>query len=257
MKIVLHAGFHKTGTTTVQNALKTNRSTLAPEIHILLKNDLTGLIGATKGYSSSLAPLDLALISFETAQVAQTLRDHHAVIISAESLCGHIPGRDSIRDYAAAPEILRCITGAINQTLPQAELTVALTVRPASDWLLSCYTQHLRASRMRSTADEYLDEFADCANLDEMARLIADAVSPTPTLVYDALASRRHRLGLLDSLLDIVQYPATKRSALAPVADANIGPSPAQLAALLEVNRSAQSQKDVLAARQRLIKGTT
>ena len=89
MKIVLHAGFHKTGTTTVQNALKTNRSTLAPEIHILLKNDLTGLIGATKGYSSSLDPLDLALISFETAQVAQTLRDHHAVIISAESLCGH------------------------------------------------------------------------------------------------------------------------------------------------------------------------
>ena len=256
MKIILHPGFHKTGTTTLQNALRANRSTLAPDIHVLLKDDLSGLIGATKGFSGSLDPLDLALVSFETAQIAQTLRGHQGVIISAESLCGHIPGRDGVRDYSAAPDILRSITDAINQSLPQAQLTVALTIRPAAEWLLSCYTQHLRASRMRSTADEYVNEFADCANLDEMAQQIAGAVSPNPTHVFDHQSSRSQCLGLLDSLLDIAGYPTTKRSALVPVTDANIGPSPAQITALLEINRSARSLKDVLAARQRLVKGT-
>ena len=248
MKIILHPGFHKTGTTTLQNALHANRSTLAPDIHVLLKDDLSGLIGATKGFSGSLDPLDLALVSFETAQIAQTLRGHKGVIISAESLCGHIPGRDG--------DILRSITDAINQSLPQAQLTVALTIRPAAEWLLSCYTQHLRASRMRSTADEYVNEFADCANLAVMAQQIANAVSPSPTHVLDSQASRSRRLGLLDSLLDIAEYPVAKRSALVPATDANIGPSPAQVTALLEINRSTQSHKDVHAARQRIVKGT-
>lgn len=49
-KIVVHAGFHKTGTSTVQAVLRANRKALMPALAIRLKGQMQELMSATRGY---------------------------------------------------------------------------------------------------------------------------------------------------------------------------------------------------------------
>ena len=51
-KIVIHAGFHKTGTSSVQAVLRANRKALMPSVAIRLKGQMQELMHATRGYST-------------------------------------------------------------------------------------------------------------------------------------------------------------------------------------------------------------
>ncbi len=254
MKLILHAGFHKTGTTTLQNKLKANRDQLGPDVRILLNDDMPGLVGATKGFSVSRDPLDLALVRFEAARIAEQLATQPAtpVILSAESLSGLIPGRDGVQDYGAAPDLMRAITEAFTEALPNAEPVLYFSTRAADTWLYSCYTQHLRASRMRLSAQEYATALAGSASHAPILDQMKAAVAPHPVIVARAEDAPGTRLGRLDMLLDLAGYPADKRDMLTSVDIANCAPTPTQVAELLRINRSDLSDQDARAARLRL-----
>ena len=252
-QIIIHPGFHKTGTSTLQASLTANRDTLAPDIRIFLDQDIPGLSGAAKGYSASRSDLDLGLVLYEAALIAEQISPElQKIILSSESLCGYIPGRNGVQDYSAAPDLLTTIGTAFSQTCPDTKLTYLFSTRNAESWLESCYAQHLRASRMTLTQQDYLTRFKPSANL---TQVIADCRTALP--LADINSARledctKTRLGMLDSLLDLADYPEVKRNNLSPVAVANKAPSPAQLSALLEINRSDLSDQDARAARMKL-----
>lgn len=252
-QIIIHPGFHKTGTSTLQASLRANHDILAEDFLILLDQDIVGLSGAAKGYSASRSDLDLGLVLYEAALIAeQFIPEPKKIVLSSESLCGYIPGRNGVQDYSAAPDLLAAISTAFAQTLPDAKLTYIFSTRNAESWLESCYAQHLRASRMTLPQQDYLTRFKPSANL---TQVIADCMTALP--LADINSARledcpKSRLGMLDSLLDLADYPEMKRKNLSPAAVANKAPSPAQLSALLEINRSDLSDQDARAARMKL-----
>lgn len=257
MQVIIHPGFHKTGTSTLQAALRTNRRALAPDIEILLDTDMTGLIGATKGYSKSHSLLDLSLVIYETAQIASRLNPTtKTVILSSESLCGHIPGRGKVKDYRSAPALLAAISDAFAEIPAEIRLTFFFTLRNPETWLASCYGQHLRASRMKLDAEEYMDLFRPSAQLEKTVADCAKALPSARIATARLEDTAQTRLGFLDPLLDLADYPASKRTALVPAPRANQAPTPAQMAALLDINRSALSDADARAARLTLNRET-
>ena len=252
-QVIIHPGFHKTGTSTLQASLRANRDTLAPDIRIFLDQDILGLSGAAKGYSASRTDLDLGLVLYEAALIAEQINPApRTLILSSESLCGYIPGRNGVQDYRAAPDLLTAICTAFAQTRPDAKLTFLFSTRSPEDWLESCYAQHLRASRMKLDKQDYVETFRPSSNL---TQVVTDCTAALPLACIASIRLEdcaKTRLGMLDSLLDLADYPDSKRSALSPAPVTNRAPSPAQLSALLDINRSGLSDQDACAARLKL-----
>lgn len=255
MKVIFHPGFHKTGTSTLQAALRANKSRLVPEVDVILSEDMPGLTTAAKSYSVSRKPVDLALVIYEAAQVAGRINPQtNTTIITSESLCGYIPGRNGVQDYSAAPQLLTTISAAFQEVHPNADQTFLFSTRAARPWLQSCYAQHLRASRMRLSASAYVKNYASSAQL---GGILATVKSTLPSCKVESAQiedNDKTRLGMLDSLLDLTNLPATKRASLSAPDWINKAPTPAQMDAFLEINQSDLSDKDARAARLKLNK---
>ncbi|MDG1067679.1 MAG: hypothetical protein P8P40_04770, partial [Sulfitobacter sp.] len=94
-KIVIHAGFHKTGTSTVQAVLRANRKALMPALAIRLKGQMQELMSATRGYSTygTDEALDKVSRRFDALLAELPGMPRRTLLLSAGELAGHMPGR--------------------------------------------------------------------------------------------------------------------------------------------------------------------
>ena len=204
MRIIIHAGFHKTGTTTVQKTLRANREDLRPHCRIILRPGMVALCEAARAYSVSRSQTDLALIQYEAAALADGWAARGKdIVISSEDLAGHMPGRRGLTAYDATPRIMKALVQAFAAAAPDAQQVLYFTTRAAAPWLRSCYVQHLRATRITQDADEYAADMAGSANLDQIVAQVADAV-PHVQVIAQPLEACTTPLGPLAPLLDLL-----------------------------------------------------
>ena len=71
--VVIHAGFHKTGTTSVQTALTENAERLAPHLRVLLKPDFKPLTDAARACSVAPGDQSVAAVGRRAARLDQPL----------------------------------------------------------------------------------------------------------------------------------------------------------------------------------------
>ena len=105
MRIVVHAGFHKTGTSSVQAALAAHRAALGPRFLVqtaALSRPLAAVGRAA--LATSVEPSALPGLRNALALWLGGLRSHQGLLISCEDLVGHMPGRLGRMDYAAAAD---------------------------------------------------------------------------------------------------------------------------------------------------------
>lgn len=256
MHLCVHAGFHKTGTTTLQQALAANRAALAPAARVMLKGDMPGLTEAARAYSRTGDEVDWALYRHEAARTLATLDpdDPRPVLISAEDLSGHMPFRHGLTGYDAAPRLMSGLRDMAAEVLPAARLSFLYTTRAAEPWVRSCHAQHLAADRMTDTLAEYTARALPHADLDAMANRVAAAVAPAPLhrARLEDLAARA--LGPLDALLDLAGVDPELRTRLAPVPPANRALPDGVLHALLALNRSDRPWPEIRAEKTALIR---
>lgn len=250
MRIIIHAGFHKTGTTTVQRTLRANREGLSPHCRIVLRPGMVALCEAARAFSVSRSQTDLALIQYEAAALADgwTARGKD-IILSSEDLAGHMPGRRGLTCYDATPRIMKALVQAFDVAVPDAEQVLYFTTRSAAPWLRSCYVQHLRAKRITLDADEYASDMAGSANLDQIVAQVADAV-PDIQVIAQPLEACNTPLGPLAPLLDLLGGIDT--ATLTPRPPDNTAPPQGQIDAMLALNRSALSDADWRVAKDSL-----
>ncbi|WP_339768212.1 hypothetical protein [uncultured Pseudosulfitobacter sp.] len=250
MRIIIHAGFHKTGTTTVQKTLRANREDLRPHCRIILRPGMVALCEAARAYSVSRSQTDLALIQYEAAALADGWAARGKdIVISSEDLAGHMPGRRGLTAYDATPRIMKALVQAFAAAAPDAQQVLYFTTRAAAPWLRSCYVQHLRATRITQDADEYAADMAGSANLDQIVAQVADAV-PHVQVIAQPLEACTTPLGPLAPLLDLLGGidPAT----LTPRPPDNTAPPQGKIDAMLALNRSALSDADWRVAKDTL-----
>lgn len=255
MRVILHAGFHKTGTTTLQQALHRNRRALSPHLRRVPRDRMAPAGQAARAWSAAGDPLDLALFRYELAQVMDTWdrTDPRPILVSSEDLCGHMPGRAGVTGYGAAVPLMQAVAETLAELQPGAEAVFFFSTRAPDPWLASCHVQHLRAARMTLSAGDFAARYRAAANLDAVVDEIAVALSPHPVHRAALEDSSARPLGPLDPVLDLLDLPGRLRAALAPEPPANTAPR-AHVAELLRLNRSDLGDRDLHAAKQALLR---
>lgn len=250
-RLIVHAGFHKTGTTSAQKTLRKNRAALRPFTRIVLRAGMTPLCEAARAFSVSRSEWDLALVKYEAAQLAQTVPPGATALLSSEDLAGHMPGRRGLRRYDATPRLMAALHHAFASVHPGAQITLVFTTRADAPWLASCHAQHLRATRMTLTAREYARRFRASAALGEVVAQVAERV-PDAQVVTAALEDCTGPLGPAAPLLDLAQVPRDVQQSLTALPPANTAPPAEMLRRLLALNRSDLGDADLKAAKRAL-----
>lgn len=237
-RIIIHAGFHKTGTSTIQATLRENRVAMKKHVALRLRWHMQDLVKATRGYSTWRDPLTLIKVQDRFAKMMNDLpgMPRRSLVISAEELAGHLPGRGDLDSYAAAPELLYTFWDIANSRYPEADIMLYLSTRAPEPWMASAYWEHVKASNMTLSFDAFHARYADAANLDDM---VAEIASRVPAPVHHAALEdcRDLLLGPADPLLDLCELPSELRASLVPVPHENTRLGDDVLHALLHANR--------------------
>ncbi len=255
-RIIIHAGFHKTGTTSLQQTLRANRAALRPDVRLVLRPGMTALCESARAYSRSREDYDLGLVKYEAALLAEKLQEEDAstIFITSEDLSGHMPGRHGLHGYGAAPHLMRALSVAFKAATPEDELMFFFTTRATEPWLRSCYAQHLQASRMVWDEDDYLKRFKTSADHGKALDLITREISDNALVVTSLEEHAQRPLGLAEAVLDQLDLSPERRTALKPSVLHNAAPSDEIKAQLLALNRSELEKADLRKAKHALLK---
>lgn len=227
VRVVIHAGFHKTGTTSVQSAARTNAALLRPHARVFLKDGFRSLTDAARSYSARPQPRGLDAVHDQALAFFRGLDrdDPRPVAMLSEDLSGHLPGRHGIADYRAAPALMAQVAAACVTVLGEAvDLRFRFSTRAADPWLRSAYWQILRSARRTEEPEEFARIFAPAADFDTVVAEIARAVAPFPVETTALEDLRDATEGPITPILDLLEIPAETRANLELGAPANVRP---------------------------------
>ena len=215
-RMLVHAGFHKTGTTSVQRMLAHNKRALSSEVHVFLRSHMVAVCESARAFSASRDNLDLLAFTYELSEFVQKLdlTDGKHVCLSSEDLLGHMPGRRKLMAYDAAPILMKAFVHTVERVMPEPpELVFYFSTRNADGWLESCHMQHLRAVRMTLSLQEYKQAYADSARLDRIVDMVRLAVAPHRAEAVALEQCKDTPLGPLTPILDLLDIsPELRRS---------------------------------------------
>lgn len=252
-RVIIHPGFHKTGTTSLQALLRDNRDLIHPHVLFALKWRFIDLTHAAKGFSTWRDDLTLLKFAMRFAGLLNKLppRPSRIVLISCEELSGHLPGNQGLADYSAAPllarEMVTCLEERFGEYL---DLTFLYTTRAAEPWLQSAYRHHVARTRLRLDYADYLEQFGASADFAPVLEEIGKTLTNHRLIVSKLDEHVRSPFGPAQTLVDLLDFPDEILNRLKPVLPRNTGVSEQQLQELLAINRSDLPADDYRSTKQ-------
>ncbi|MEW9918373.1 hypothetical protein AB2B41_02060 [Marimonas sp. MJW-29] len=254
-RIIIHAGFHKTGTSTLQATLRENRAALKKHVALRLRWHMREIVAASRGYSTDQDPLTLIKVQARFGRMINELpgMPRRTLIISSEELCGHLPGRGKLESYAAAPVLLYAYWEIVKTRFPEADILIYLSTRSPGAWLASAHWEHVKSSNMTLDFDAFCARYAGAADLSGMVSEVAARV-PAPVHAHALEDCRDLPLGPAQPLLDLCDIPAEDMAALTPCPPKNSRLDADVLTAMIEANRNHKTPEARNAAKADILK---
>lgn len=255
MRMIVHAGFHKSGTTSVQTMLRSGRAAVQSEFRLFLRNPIRAVCESARAWSIRREPLELSLYQFELADWMTGLDrdDPRPILISAEDLAGHMPGRHKLLRYDAAPVLMASFTEIAQEVFPGIALDFAFSTRDSAAWMRSAHAQNIRATRSVETADAFIARMAASTDLIADAQAVRDALPDGANLHHWRLEDHTDGpLGPLDPLLDLAGASDALRARIVPEPPSNKSLPPHKLEELRLLNGS-DAPRDALHALKRAV----
>ena len=252
-RVLLHPGFHKTGTSSLQHGAMDLAEELAPHLRVLFTQDVQEATRFAKRYSAYRDQADLERFAEAFTDVIDTLDpdDPRGVLITSEDLCGYIPGNHGVMAYDAAPALMHVAAAVLRARFGAgAKICVFFTTRMPIDWQRSVWWQNLRAMRLTLDFDTYREQLEVGARLDDIVDLVEDRIRTRATVVDAPIEDYGETaLGPLGAALEQLNVSTAD---LPPLPARNVQPQGAA-EELLALNRSdlsddalAQAKRDVL-----------
>jgi hypothetical protein len=228
MRIAVHAGFHKTGTTSFQNLILANMK-LAPagirfEVpHLPL---IIRFREALKVYHLSQSAVDYDAMRHAFATIVN--ESHNAkestLFVSLETICGRVFGPWERGVYPTARPVLEMIA----QVSEEHDLTFLFSTRNPDTWVRSVHAHMTQHYGLRIPLAEFvqLDTFR-AIDWDDLVKTFTNGLG-AKVHVASLEESKDLRLGPLSSFLDLfLDEPELSR--WQPVPPANLSISPAAI----------------------------
>ncbi len=244
MRVVFHAGVHKTGTTSVQRALQAHAPALAPVAMIQTRSrnlPFSDAAIAARAYSADPGPHTLRRLTLSLDHWADRLlpQAHQAILCSCEDFCGHIPSRYGLTDYRAAQTILPELAASLHRRFgPALDLHLLITTRAAEPWLRSIHWQLAKHHELTLKRRRFLKLHAVAADFGAVLTPLHAALGPVPLHVAPLEGLSPRRLGPVEALYDLAELPDALRATLSPLPAANASPPQDLADAFIDLNRS-------------------
>ena len=156
--IYLHLGAHKTGTTSLQSALKRAPTALFRENTVYLdkgKKNFRDMMSGKKNLN------DRWIDAFLTPE-KEAIKN---IIVSEEDILGFCQITDPVRIYSNFDETI----DRLQKTFEKRPATkVLFSIRNYADFIPSVYSQEVKRGRISATFEEYLSEKVDLENISWM-----------------------------------------------------------------------------------------
>jgi len=144
-KIILHAGRHKTGTTTLQNFLHANTDLLSQHGYIYPRY---GLI--RNGHHIIGAEMTRANVKNLADRAEEVLADHRAMLDQAID-------DDSSVVVISSEAFQNCSPDLVREFFVDFDAAVVIYLREPTGYLISSYAQKIQASRCTDSIEEYFE----------------------------------------------------------------------------------------------------
>lgn len=252
-RIVIHAGFHKTGTTSVQSMLRENAGLLEPHVRVHLKDAFEPLTETARAFSIAPRKRTLTQVARAAAAFFDNLSgdDPRPILMSSEDLSGHMPGRHGLECYDSAGLVMKCLAEAAFRRFGRdADLTFYFSTRTREPWLRSTWWQNLRSTRLTDDLATYSAQFDTARSLDDILEEIALDVAPARVTSFLLEDTADLPLGPLDPLLTLLELTELDRTELTLLPPENVQPDMGIQDVFLTLNRSALSEKDIQEAKR-------
>lgn len=142
-KLILHAGRHKTGTTTLQNFLHGNTDLLSQHDFCYPRCGLKG-----NGHHEIGAAMTRANIRTLGTNASKALDDYH-------SMLQHAIENNSSAVIISSEAFQNCDPAIVRKFFDRFDTEVVIYLREPTGYLISSYAQKIQASRCTDTIEEY------------------------------------------------------------------------------------------------------
>jgi len=241
-RIIVHAGFYKTGTTSLQTHLARNGTTLRPWFDYYGQNDFHHAGAAARIYGQYPFPWRLRQFRAAFRSFLHAIPDADCIVLSRESFVGAMPGHRNwmqrpIIGFPNAARLLATISAELTHRFgPEVQVETLFTTRARDAWLQSVHGHLLRSIRLTDDFDTFAARFVDLPNLATQAqRLGATHIRAMEDFAH-------HHNGPAGAVLDLAGVPTDVQADLPAAARKNIGQAPDLAAAFLALNRSGKSK---------------
>lgn len=255
-RVLLHAGFHKTGTTSAQDFLDRNRALIAPHAVILLHPPLTSVAHWVRDHALIPDPRRLQVIAEEFAEaLAREPLQGRDLIISHEELCGPMPLAKTAVAYPHAIPLLGTLIAAL-AGLGLTELRLHFSLRDQAGWVDSVYSHQVRKQskvRLTEDRDSFTARLMACRLEDQVAAI--RAALPDVAVTTSDLSQAEGVFGPACPFVDFLRLPPEVTAQLLPPRRLMVAPGRAVLARMLELNRSDLADEALAAAKKALLQG--
>lgn len=254
-QIVIHGGFHKTGTTSVQSMLRENAELLEPHLQVFLKEGFQDLTAKARAFSIDPREKTLAQVAKSAAGFFAGLKvdDPRPILMASEDLGGHMPGRHGLECYDSAGLVMRCISVSAYAIFgEETDVTFYFSTRDRDTWLRSTWWQNLRSTRLTLDYDDYVKRFDNALTLDDVLGDIATDVAPAKVVSRRLEDIGNAPLGPLDAVLDLFDLPELDHDELTALPPENVQPDVGIDQVFLALNRSKLPDKSIQDAKRRI-----
>ncbi|USI28204.1 hypothetical protein ACD631_17840 [Alteromonas macleodii] len=195
MKLILHIGTHKTGTTTIQRAFASNRSSLL-EIGVWYPNYHEVLGGGKTNYAhldiaKALMDEKSALSKGEAIQFLQQLyasavklNNVNTVVISAETLLRGKLGSDK-KKWAKIQNFQKKLK---EHLIGFTDIEVTVTFRNHSSYLESLYNEHIKATTYSKSIQDFYEDYKERFNYRGIVSSWNTNVGPVQVINFSDIA---------------------------------------------------------------------
>ncbi|MCB1368679.1 MAG: hypothetical protein KDK00_13000 [Rhodobacteraceae bacterium] len=257
VRVIVHAGYHKTGTTSLQDFLSANRRALKPWLSYYGKADFLAAGAHARLYGQRPFPWRLWRFRRAFRQFLDGIDDAATIVLSRETFSGGMPGHRRIggrlmTGYGrAARPLARVIVAELRRRFgPDTVIEFAYTTREREAWIASVWGHLLRSIRLTDDFAAFRARFPDLQSPADEAAAMAAYLAPIPvtTIALEDHADLPEGPG--GAILDLVGIPAKARARLAPARRANSGQGSDLRALFLDLNRTISDPGALKAAKE-------
>ena len=259
MRVIVHAGFHKTGTTSLQDFFSTNAEALAPYLAYYGKADFLQAGAQARIYAQRPFPHRLYMFRRSLRRFLESIPEHETIVLSRETFSGGMPGHHTVSGRLMlsyerpAQRLARVIISELHRRFGRdAQIVFFYTTREREPWLRSVYGHLLRSIRVTDDWAAFKEKLSATPGPEAEAKALAHTL-PVPVQIAALEEHGSRPEGPAAALLDMLGVSDAIRANLVPVLPKNTADNATLQAAFLRLNREIESKAELKARKEALL----